>query len=110
MKKAFALTILAMLLMVTWWGCSTAEEKQKECQSGDFSYVLLEEGTANIADYSGGESSLSIPDKLDGYTVTTIGAWAFDDCENLTSVTIPDSVISIGERAFLWCSRQTSFS
>jgi hypothetical protein len=31
-----------------------------------------------------------------GNTVTTIGESAFDNCENLTSVTIPSSVTSIG--------------
>ena len=32
--------------------------------------------------------------------VTSIGASAFSDCENLTSIAIPNSVISIGECAF----------
>lgn len=37
----------------------------------------------------------------DGTTVIT-GA-AFSNCSGLTSVTIPNSVTSIGERAFFWC-------
>ncbi|MGN0447565.1 MAG: leucine-rich repeat protein [Acutalibacteraceae bacterium] len=35
--------------------------------------------------------------------VTTIGAWAFDDCASLTEVTISDSVTSIGNVAFDHC-------
>lgn len=31
--------------------------------------------------------------------VDTISAWAFCGCSGLTSITIPDSVTSIGERA-----------
>ena len=36
--------------------------------------------------------------------MTSIGAHAFDNCKGLTSITIPDSVISIGEWAFYYCS------
>ena len=36
--------------------------------------------------------------------ITEIGDWAFYDCNSLTSVTIPDSVIKIGFCAFYGCS------
>ena len=39
--------------------------------------------------------------------VTTIGKYAFFNCENLTSITIPDSVNYIGEYAFNRCSSLT---
>ena len=41
-------------------------------------------------------------------SVTSIGNFAFDFCTSLTSVTIPDSVTSIGERAFAGCYSLTS--
>ena len=40
--------------------------------------------------------------------VTTIGEYAFYDCDSLTSVVIPDSVTSIGNNAFYYCSSLTS--
>ncbi len=43
--------------------------------------------------------SVTIPD-----SVTTIGHWAFCMCSDLETVTIPDSVTSIGIRAFEFCS------
>ncbi len=42
------------------------------------------------------------------YSVTSIGDAAFVDCYNLTSVTIPNSVTSIGDYAFGSCSGLTS--
>ena len=41
-------------------------------------------------------------------TLTTIGASAFDNCTNLSSITIPSSVTSIGNNAFQYCSSLTS--
>lgn len=43
-----------------------------------------------------------------GNSVTSIGSWAFRDCTGLTSITIGNSVTSIGESAFLDCSSLTS--
>ena len=40
-------------------------------------------------------------------TVTSIGANAFTDCRDLTSVTIPNSVTSIGDSAFFYCTNLT---
>lgn len=41
------------------------------------------------------------------YTVTAIGRSAFDDCF-LTSIILPNSIISIGEAAFILCSYLTN--
>ena len=43
-----------------------------------------------------------------GNSVTSIGDYAFSDCSGLTSVTIPNSVTSIGDYAFNGCWRLTS--
>ena len=48
-------------------------------------------------------TTLSIPD-----TVTSIGDYAFDGCTSFTSITIPDSVTSIGYYAFGGCTGLTS--
>ena len=40
----------------------------------------------------------------DGSVCESIGAYAFDNCTNLTSVVIPDSVTSIGSSAFYGCT------
>ena len=43
-----------------------------------------------------------------GDSVTSIGYEAFYNCSSLASVTIPDSVTSIGSSAFSDCSKLTS--
>ena len=42
------------------------------------------------------------------YPVTAIGSYAFNGCQQLTEVTIPNSVISIGQDAFNGCQSLTS--
>ena len=39
-----------------------------------------------------------------GNSVTSIGEWAFGNCSSLNSVTVPESVTSIGKSAFEGCS------
>ena len=43
-----------------------------------------------------------------GNSVTSIGDWAFSNCSGLTSITIPNSVTSIGGSAFSGCTGLTS--
>ena len=50
-------------------------------------------------------ASITIPD-----SVTTIGDYAFSYCTSLTSVTIPDSVTTIGDYAFSACSSLTTIT
>lgn len=42
------------------------------------------------------------------YTVTFIDSYAFDDCDNLTEIVIPEGVTSIGHSAFYDCDSLTS--
>jgi hypothetical protein len=42
--------------------------------------------------------------------ITEIGDWAFRNCKNLSQINIPNSVISICDRAFYGCTSLTSIS
>ena len=49
-------------------------------------------------------NELYIPPQIDGYTVTTIGDSAFNNCTNLTRVVIPYTVTNISYDAFASCN------
>ena len=53
--------------------------------------------------YIGDNTILTLPTNYNGEGYR-ICKYAFDDCSSLISITIPDSVTSIGDRAFLGCS------
>ncbi len=72
-----------------------------------FNYTDNGDGTATITGYTGGGGDVYIPSTINGLLVTSIGDEAFynggrPQPYTLNSVTIPDSVTSIGFAAFAW--------
>lgn len=74
---------------------------------GDFKIKIVSDTTSEIMKYIGTEKKVDIPQKLGKYTVTSIGGYAFDECETLTEVTIPETVTNIGIYAFWGCTGLT---
>ena len=60
----------------------------------------VQDGEAFVTEAEGVSDSVAVPPSLGGYPVTKITDWAFECCVGLRSVTIPDSVTSIGRYAF----------
>ncbi len=63
----------------------------------------LDDGTVEIEDYAQSGTDYVIPATIDGKKVSKIGKYAFRDCGKLTSVIIPDGVISIDDSTFSGC-------
>ena len=87
--------------------------------SGDYEYDVLDDGTVEVTSYVGSDTNVVIPSEINGKKVTSIGDAAFggiwDDDEqkyisDITSVTIPNSVTSIGDYAFSYCTSLASIT
>ena len=71
--------------------------------TSDFSYYSMG-GVITIYGYEGPGGNVVIPSTIEGLPVTTIAANTFQSQNTINSVTIPDSVTSIGNEAFRSCS------
>ena len=63
----------------------------------------IKDGYVTITSYTGTASELVIPDRIQGNSVVSIGDDAFYGCNNLETITIPDSVLYIEDQAFGAC-------
>lgn len=83
----------------------------KYCDTYGLIYQLNSDDTYTVAgiqeNYSG--TALVIPSKYNGKDVTAIAARAFEDHSELISVTIPDSINTIGALAFVNCPALTIY-
>ena len=130
MKKTMSL-FLAVLLLVPC-GISLAESSPADGSrddvftSGDYSWILEEDGSARIVSYNGEEPQITVPGELDGHPVsvisggafrelylwsvtipegvTAIESCAFSDCQSLQEIFLPDTLVMIGDEAFSCCT------
>ena len=68
-------------------------------------HVLFNKNKTTLIAYRATETNYTIPN-----SVTTIGDSAFLFCEFLTNINIPNSVTTIGDSAFWWCKSLTSIT
>lgn len=99
-----AILTMALVLSCALVACDNKVEPDKEPSEGlEYSlnsdgkgYTVMEIGTCT-------DKELIIPSEYKAKPVTSIGKDAFSGCYRLTSITIPDSVRSIGDGAFFGC-------
>ena len=97
-------TILVFLLLASA-SFIIAPDTVAAASEGDYVYTLSgSPSTATITKYVGSGGAISIPSTLGGCPTVGIGEWSFMEQKTLTSVMIPDSVISIGNSAFAGCT------
>ena len=79
------------------------------CGISNLAFELNASGTAYTVEGVGScdETEIIIPATFSGKPVTSINSFAFENCDSLTSVVIPNGVTSIGDKAFYGCSSLT---
>ena len=111
--KRFLSTILFLAVSTILWAYDA-------CIDGIYYNLSGEEAEVTYGDRSSGHGTESyfgdivIPREVsylgNRYRVTSIGRNAFDQCEHLTSITLPHSLTIIGEEAFEDCYSLTSIT
>lgn len=71
--------------------------------SGNYEYIMLKDSTISISNYTGEDKSIVIPSVIDGKPVSDILSCAFAYNDYVESITVPDTVKSIGSFAFAYC-------
>jgi len=102
--------MLVFMILTTCFSGAFAETVPTEYTSGDYTYIVLEDGNAQITGYTGTAETLEIPAQLDGYAVTSIGYHAFFNCWYPVQITIPDSITAIDDYAFEYCNSLTEIT
>ena len=121
-KSLLALTLALIMVLgvapisefagVDWASLFAPKAEAAERKTYDiYTYEVSKDGTIIITycDRSA-NGAITIPSEIDGKPVTRIGGWAFNCCDSLTSITIPNSVTRIEDGAFELCDSLTSIT
>ncbi len=84
-------------------GTDAQKWKLEKVEKLNFSYIVCDDGTAQLGNYLGSDTDVIIPSKIDGYDISTI-VYAFVKKYDLKHVTIPNTIKEIGPYAFIYCS------
>ena len=112
MKKRFVSLLVALSITLTFLPIGAVAAAPIKFTDGNLRYTVNADGeSVTVSGTSGKPTQLniesSISDKDKNYTVTKIATWAFNECNTLTEVTLPNTVDEIGYQAFFNCSNLT---
>ncbi len=102
-RTALSMLLCLCIVLSVLTSAAAAQSRPTRSVSGEWEYQRVNSTTVEITKYTGRTPDLIVPDKIDGYSVESIGAAAFRNCEFLTVVSLPDSLEIIYEDAFSYC-------
>lgn len=82
--------------------------KASEEVQNSFNYFVNDDDTVTITKYTGNAKKFNVPIVVNTNIITSIGNSAFDSCNSLENIRLPNTIISIGDFAFKDCSNLTS--
>ena len=88
----------------TWYSNAVQVELEKIIVWNNVLYEILTPSNCSVSSYKGNETTLVIPETVEGMTVTEIGEEAFMGNASLESIDLPDTIIIIRARAFKNCT------
>lgn len=100
MKNSGKLISLIMAVAILFTMAAGMEFSAMAQICGDYEYIVLEDGTAEITKYNGNVSDLTVPQELDGYSVSSIGEEAFKNNLYIRRLTILDNIDRVRKMAF----------
>ena len=103
MKKRILSIVLTICLVLTFVP-TMAFAASSGMTSDGLEYEISDASEVKITRYIGRNTSMTIPNKIEGCPVKAIGDSAFLGCTSLESVVIPNGVTSIESEAFLECT------
>lgn len=111
MKKRFVSLLVALSITLTFLPIGAVAATP--IRIGNLKYTVNADGeSVTVSGTSGNPTQLNIESSISSngrnYTVTEIATWAFNKCNTLTEVTLPNTVDEIGYQAFFNCSNLTN--
>lgn len=100
MKKALSI-IMAMVMLLSCFACFTFTASAKSSKGFDYK---VSGKSAIITAYTGSDSYVTIPSKLDNYKVVAVGDYAFMNNNTVKTVIIPNGVTELGHWSFGACT------
>ena len=118
MKKFMSFVLTGAIALSTGVFCpapafsTVAEEDFETPTFGTYEHLTYYKYTDHIVIGRCDDSATEvvIPEEIEGLPVTEIGSGAFNECVNLKSVVMPDSVKLLGANAFAYCENLESIT